>query len=279
MGACFSSDEGPTQEPYQKQYHPQQQQQQHPAGQQHHHQQQQQPNAQAAGHQAQQTGGGGPADPATPTGRPAAPASPSPAPSPAPQPRMFGMDVFTHIQRMQQDLALVNSTAVLGLMEAAELLVRRLDVSLVSIVGFAPESAAGSSLGSSGGGAAVPAGGAVDSSASAGVSGAGAAVLLASHGLGVLCLERTCVMTGRDWSFARAVEQAAAAAVVEGEGAAAAGHNILYSRVGEGQVRAGPAVSEGDSESIPAASRNFATRVSPYSRTHNNLLPLPSHEP
>jgi len=49
----------------------------------------------------------------------------------APAPRMFGIDVLRKVQQMQQQLALVNSTPALGLLEAAELLVHRLDVSLV----------------------------------------------------------------------------------------------------------------------------------------------------
>ena len=59
-----------------------------------------------------------------------------PAPAPdcsiaPPQQRAFSIDVLAKMQQMQQQLALVNSTPALGLMEAAELLVRRLDVALV----------------------------------------------------------------------------------------------------------------------------------------------------
>jgi len=75
------------------------------------------------------------------------------------------------------------------------------------------------------------------------------AVLLASHGLGVLCLERTCVMSGPEWSFVRVLEQAVANAPAggqQGDEDAAEAHHILFHTSGENQVCVGGCGCGGD---------------------------------
>ncbi|KAI8466889.1 MAG: hypothetical protein J3K34DRAFT_460676 [Monoraphidium minutum] len=110
-------------------------------------------------------------------------------------PRTISFDVLNQVQHMQRQLAMVNPIPALGLLEATELLARRLRTPLVSVMAFAPPDA----------------------------SGARAAVLLSAHGRGALVLEQWVVMEGRDWSAARVLEKAAAAGHDALEGA------IVYS--------------------------------------------------
>lgn len=130
-------------------------------------------------------------------------------------PGSFSFDVLSQVQHLQQQLALVSSTPALGLMEAAELLSRRLKVSLVSVMAFASEAdAPACALAAAGGALAGPSG-----------SPRGAAptdrpcIMLAAHGRGALVLERNLVMCGEDWSAVQLMKRARAEVAAAGTAA------------------------------------------------------------
>jgi hypothetical protein len=116
---------------------------------------------------------------------------------------------------MQQQVALCNSTAVLGLMEASEILVPSLDVAAMSIMGFAPAEVGGGSRPPGG-----PAGGPT-------------AVLLAASGRGTPIMELHPVMVGPEWSHARLLQQGS------GDGGDGGGARILFGRSHASQARLG----------------------------------------
>lgn len=97
-------------------------------------------------------------------------------------PRTISFEVLAQIQQMQRQLALVNSVPALGLLDATEMLSRRLKTPLVSIVGFVPD----------------------DQPRKAGAPPTDrTAVLLSAFGRGALVLERNVVMSGPGWATSR----------------------------------------------------------------------------